>query len=229
MTDDEIRKTWDDRGQGWQGTDAIERDKQVMRDWHELMKANPNFVKLFTQGKIQIIHSLTYEGTYSHKRGGGHKPFTRWVKQYGRRSRDQISCIAANAPIGANPKWTKWDYGNANQIYGRGFGFLLKGYPAFVAEYDVMTQTLTATPQSLKDFHKNSGQVKRSDDIDAAIDPDDWLGADEVILDNWEIIGVYIAKNLFEDTIGEILLKDARELNVPVYKMNYTGILTKIN
>ena len=42
QSDEEIRQTVDDRGIGMQNKKAIQRDKQAMRDWHDLMKKNPN-------------------------------------------------------------------------------------------------------------------------------------------------------------------------------------------
>lgn len=228
--EDFIRKHADLRGIGIQSQKNIERDKEVMRQWHGSIKDNPKFVELFTKGKIQILHSLTYEGYHSEKpdmigsRGGqgdSTRPFTRFVKNFGKRSRDQISCIAANAPIGADPMWEEWSEGNAEPVYTDGYGFLMKGYPAFVAEADVMSQTLSAIPQSLKDFHKNSGQVKRAGSMSYAVDPRNWLGADEVILDNWQIIGVYISEDyLAFDLDLSSIYQDAKRIGVPVYKMD---------
>ena len=67
QSDEQIRQTVDHRGVGAQNKSAIKRDKQAMRDWHQLMKKNPDFVKQFMQGKVHILHSISYEGTYSSK------------------------------------------------------------------------------------------------------------------------------------------------------------------
>ena len=229
-----VKQIADLRGIGIQAPDYIRRDKNAMRKWHELMKQNPQFVNLFTKGKIQILHSLTYAGFHSDKADinnrGGRTPFTDWAKKFGTKSRDQISCIAANAPIGADPLFTEWDQGNAETVYTDGYGFLMKGYPAFVADYDVMSQTLSAIPQTLKDFHKNSGQVKRTSSMNDAIDLNSWLGAEEVILDNWQIIGVYIFEDYISyDLDNSPIVQDARKLRVPVYQMDTgTGTMKKI-
>lgn len=221
-SNEEIRQTVDARGMGIQSKSAIQRDKKAMRDWHEIMKKNPDFVKQFQQGKVQILHSITYEGTYSSKGQEieSSTPFSNWIKKFGRKSRDQLSCVAANAPIGANPDIWSWDMGNAGATYTEGFGFLMKGYPAFASEYDLMTQTLSALSDDLKSFHKNSGQVKRADSIHAAIDPNKWKGVDELILDNWQIIGIYIADYYWDIEEGDSIIADAKQQGVPVYKVN---------
>lgn len=222
QSDEEIRQTIDHRGVGAQSKKAIQRDKQAMRDWHKMMKQNPEFVKQFMEGKVQILHSITYQGTYSSKdqQIESPTPFSNWIKKFGTTSRDQISCVAANAPIGADPDLWSWDMGNGQAVYTEGFGFLMKGYPAFAAECDVMTQTLSAISDDLRDFHKNSGQVKRSDSILNAIDPNNWKGVDELILDNWKIIGIYIADYYWDIEEGDSIIADAHEQGVPVYKVN---------
>ena len=219
-----IRQNADRRGMGIQGKKAIQRDKQAMRDWHELMKQNPQFVKQFMQGKVQILHSLTYAGTYSKKADIQGKfvptPFSDWIRKFGKRSRDQISCVAANVPIGGNPDIWTWDEGNAGSVYGEGYGFLMKGYPAFGADSDLMTQTLGALSDTLKDFHKNSGQVKRAEGMYAAINPKNWLGIDELILDNWQIIGIYILDYFWHIEEGDSIIADAHAQNLPVYRID---------
>jgi hypothetical protein len=224
QTDEEIRQNADHRGIGIQGKLPIQRDKQAMRDWHELMKQNPQFVKKFMEGQVQILHSLTYRGTYSRKADlndfGSKTPFSDWIKTFGMSSRDQLSCVAANAPIGSDPRIWEWDIGNASKAYTEGYGFLLKGYPAFGAKHDIMTQTLSAIPDTLRDFHKNSGQVKRTYSMDPAIDPKDWKGIDELILDNWQIIGVYITDRYFRNPSKSHVIADALSLGIPVWRSN---------
>ena len=233
---EEVLAQADLTGIGIQGPDQIERDKGAMRDWHALMKQNPEFVNNFMEGNVQILHSLVYEGMFSSKDDSMHnrdfgRPFTRWIKKFGglkKRSRNQISCVAANAPIGADPLWEEWDEGNASSVFGVGFGFVLKGYPAFCADMDMMTTTLSAISKGRREFHKNSGQVKRAQTISDAIDPEDWLGADEVILDNWQITGVYITNHMLNLEKNKPLIADAYSLGVPVYAMdNDSGILKK--
>ena len=225
LSDEEIRQTVDDRGIGMQNKKAIQRDKQAMRDWHELMKKNPQFVKQFMEGKVQILHSITYQGMFSSKTQQieSPTPFSNWIKKFGRTSRDQISCVAANAPIGADPLLWEWDEGNGGAVYTEGFGFVMKGYPAFAAALDVMSQTLSAISDDLKAFHKNSGQVKRSGDTDDMINPDNWLGVDELILDNWKIIGIFILDYYWDIEEGDAIIADALEQGVPVYKVDSTN------
>ena len=205
-----------------------------MRDFHSLMQTRPGkkMVKDFMSGNLDIRHSLTYSGTYSRKEDiqGSFTPFTDFVEKFGKQSRDQISCCAANVSIGEDPKLSSWSEGNGDDVFGSGYGFVMKGYPAFVAFEDFMSQTLSALPQSLKDFHKNSGQVKRSNSMEYAVNPMLWNGADEVILDNWQIIGVYINEwYLKQNKEGQrnnrrafdILLADAKKIGVPIYVADY--------
>jgi len=223
-SDEWIRQNADVKGIGMQGKEPINRDKTAMRQWHELMKQHPEFVKDFTQGRVQILHSLTYTGDYSRKGGtyaSNARPFTDWIKKFGKTSKDQISCVAANAPIGEDPLVWEWEMGNAGRIYWEGYGFLMKGYPAFGSDNDMMTQTLSAIPDTLKDFHKNSGQVKRADSFKFnAIDPNNWLGIDELILDNWQIIGVYVTAGYFKNSRKSHVLKDAKSCGFPCWKVN---------
>lgn len=220
-TDEWIRQNADARGIGLQGKESIERDKTAMRQWHELMKQHPEFVQDFMQGRVQILHSLTYSGDYSKKADmwdrGSKTPFTDWIKKFGMKSKDRISCCAANARIGEDPSLHEWQTSNASSVYKQGYGFLMKGYPAFAAKYDIMTQTLSALPDTLKDFHKNSGQVKRTDSMVDAIDPDNWQGVDELILDNWQIIGVYVNEWYLDNPKRSHVWKDAKSLGLPCY------------
>lgn len=231
QSDEEIRQTVDERGIGIQSKKAIRRDKQAMRDWHELMKQNPQFVKQFREGKVQILHSISYEGMFSSKSKEieSPTPFSNWIKKFGRTSRDQISCVAANAPIGADPDLWSWNEGNAVEVYKYGFGFVMKGYPAFAAEEDLMTQTLSALSDDLKAFHKNSGQVKRAGSINFAINPKAWNGIEELILDNWEIIGIFIPAYYWDIEQLEGFIEDALAQGVPVYKIDSKNYkMTKI-
>ena len=228
-SDERIRKELDHRGQGLQGTDPIERDKQVMRDFHKLMQTAPGkkMVENFMNGNIDIRHSLTYTGNHSEKEDIqlSTTPFTDFVERFGKQSRDQISCCAASVPIGEDPKVSSWSEGNGDDVFETGYGFVMKGYPAFVASEDFMSQTLSAIPQSLKDFNKSSGQVKRSHSMEYAVNPMLWDGADEVLLDNWQIVGVYISEwYLKQNKEGQRnrrsfdkLLADAKKIGVPIY------------
>lgn len=229
-SDQEVINMADFTGRGIQGPKAIQRDKQAMKDWHDLMKQNPDFVKDFTQGRVQILHSITYIGIYSKKGKMTLTPFTNWINKFGTSSRDQISCVAANAKIGEDPKLQEWDEGNIESVYKVGYGFLMKGYPAFAAKEDFMSATLSAIPQTLRDFHKNSGQVKRAQNISQSIDPTNWKGIEELILDNWKIIGIYITSDCFFSKEAENIVEDAFKLNLPVYKLDRpTGILQELS
>ena len=49
-----------------------------------------------------------------------------------------------------------------------------------------------------------------------AIDPDNWQGIDELILDNWQIIGVYV-NEWYLDPKRKHVYYDAKSLGLPCY------------
>jgi len=232
MSDKEIRDNWDQRGKGWQGKKNIARDKSKMSEWHELMKTpeGKKIVKDFQSGNIQIMHDITYAGAYTSKDIGRYDedPFTSWMKRFGKQSRDQISCFVANSPIGTDPKKDDWSVGNGESMIW-GMGFYMKGYPAYIGKDDLMTQTLSAIPQTLKKHNEPSGQVKRAGGRNSAsVDINDWTGSNETILDNWGIIGIWIGSRMQEEDLHEQHLEDAISTGLPVYLLDETGKGSKI-
>ena len=108
-----------------------------------------------------------------------------------------------------------------------GCGFIMKGYPSYIATTDAMTHTLSAlTPSAKKAWEDTSGLVKRVADWAEPIDLNEWAGSDEVILDNWEVIGIYIGPDR-EGAHGEAMMKDALELEdqlgLAVYTVKDSG------
>ena len=70
----------------------------------------------------------------------------------------------------------------------------MKGYPAFIAYEDVMSQTLSAVIEPVKKHQAQSGVAKRSGDISSAHPFDEWekgKGSDETLLDNWQVVGIF--------------------------------------
>ena len=122
------------------------------------------------------------------------------------------------------------DSWNAEFVYDIGYGFLMKGYPAFIANEDVMSQTLSSLPQSLKDFQKNSGIAKRAGRLDYAVTIDEWLsgiGSEETLLDNWTVIGVYIGIEPHREKHA-VLVRDAKSTGLPVYQVTSNRSLERI-
>ena len=233
-----IRKHWDERGQGLQGTEPTKRDVNAMKQFNQMMNTTPEgkqIIKDFQSGRIQILHSIEYEGLLSRKKEirTSAKPFTLWLDRFGRRGKDMLSVVASPMAYNEPPKIEKWpENWNATWVYDHGYGFLMKGYPAFIANEDVMSQTLSAVPQSLKDFQKNSGVAKRTSDVDWAVDLGDWgngIGSEETLLDNWTVVGVYIGLDRLSDTEKyPKLLEDAKATGLPVYQVKTNRTLVKI-
>ena len=233
-----IRKHWDYRGEGTQGTEPTKRDIDVMKQFNQIMNSSPDgkkIIKDFQSGTIQILHSIEYQGLLSRKKEiqTSDKPFTLWLSKFGTRGKDMVSVVASPAKYNESPRIERWtDSWNAEFVYDIGFGFLMKGYPAFIANEDVMSQTLSALPQSLVDFQKNSGVSKRAGRLDYAVTIDEWLdgiGSEETLLDNWTVIGVYLGVNLLADTNKyDKLLKDAKATGLPVYQVKPNRTLVKI-
>ena len=147
-----------------------------------------------------------------------------WLDTYGKNSRDVISCISFNKPMGQSPD--KTGYGQSNSwAWDNGIGFYMKGYPVYVHENDVMSQTLGALPPGLVRHQKNSGLAKRASNhgpisIEQQIVGMDWDWAGEVLLDNWRPIGIYI--NLTGEAVEygvpiEELFEDAFATGLDVY------------
>ena len=232
-----IRKHWDERGEGIQGTESTKRDIDVMKAFNQSMNSSPKgkqIIKDFQAGAIQILHSIEYQGLLSRKKEiqKSDKPFTLWLSKFGTRGKDMISVVSSPAKYNESPQIDKWpESWNAEVVYDMGFGFLMKGYPAFIANEDVMSQTLSSLPQSLKDFQKNSGIAKRAGHLDYAVSIEDWdggIGSEETLLDNWSVVGVFIGKDrpLFDGY--DQLVQDAKATGLPVYQVKSNRSLERI-
>tara|TARA_X000000950_G_scaffold7522_1_gene8220 strand:- start:3571 stop:4413 length:843 start_codon:yes stop_codon:yes gene_type:complete len=233
-----IRKHWDERGEGLQGTEPIKRDVNAMKEFNKMMHASSEgkqIIKDFQSGRIQVLHSIEYQGLLSRKKEiqTSAKPFTLWLDRFGRKGKDMVSVVASPMAYDESPKIENWpEHWNAGFVYEDGYGFLMKGYPAFIGNEDLMSQTLSAVPQTLKDFQKNSGVAKRASDADWAVDLGDWgngIGSEETLLDNWTVIGVYIgsAHSKGTDKYNQ-LLKDAQTTGLPVYHVKPDKSLEKV-
>ena len=107
----------------------------------------------------------------------------------------------------------------------------MKGYPAFIANEDVMSQTLSAVPYGLEEFQKNSGLAKRSGRLDYRVEIDEWLdgiGSEETLLDNWEVIGIYIGMDIKGRPKFKTLFEDAKTTGLPIYQVKQNRSLERI-
>ena len=235
--EERIRKHWDERGEGKQGTEPIKRDVDAMKQFNKMMNKSPEgkqIIKDFQSGSIQVLHSIEYQGLLSQKKEiqKSKKPFTLWLDRFGRKGNDMLSVVASPMALNEPPEIDKWpENWNAETVYDMGYGFLMKGYPAFIGNEDLMSQTLSAVPQSLKDFQKNSGVAKRTSDADWAVDLGDWgngIGSEETLLDNWTVVGVYFGQDVPHFPTYEHFLRDAKSTGLPVYQVKSNRTLAKI-
>ena len=212
------------------------RDRKHMKDFNHLLNTTPEGRKIIQQfrsgdGSIQVLHSITYMGLHTKRNNNWNSIFSDWIQQNGTSGKDALSCIAINAPIGKKGQpWNVWkqhgtDPYNTKDVL-MSIGFLMKGYPSYISKVDAYTQTLTALIPTAKEAWKNSGIAKRPNSWAPPIDFDDWPGSDEVILDNWSIIGIYVNKNFYLSSIIDSILNDAKQVankyGIPLYTVEDT-------
>lgn len=186
------------RALGLQSKEQIIKDREALQDYQDRLRSTPEGKKLirqFMNGKeVTIMHGINYEGfatargIKSKNRIDSEMPFQRWIGKYGRRGKDMLSVVASDKPLG-----TSFNTGFQNDVVAKGFGFIMKGYPVYISESDVMSQTLGALPAGLVKHQEQSGVAKRPGELryDRIVEPDfGWAG--EVLLDNWTIIGTYM-------------------------------------
>ena len=235
MSDEDYKKYSDAKLIGLQGSESRKQDIELMKNWHKKMQTpeGRDLKKKAMNGEIHLMHNLVY-GAEAGKIefAGVSKPFNAWIQKYGMTSRDSISVTAVNQPIGSTVNASS-TLGWAKDAF-EDYGFLMQGYPSYVSDSDLGTETLTSLPDTVKKFNKNSGQVKRpaarfygDPYADSGVDIKNWRYAQECILDNWKIIGIWIG---FETLIIKrrsnglswvvSLLEDAENTGLPVYLSN---------
>lgn len=153
----------------------------------------------------------------------------RWKSEYARmkRQKDQISAVAWEGSLGENLPKEILGEDNFGVIF-EGVGFILRGYPAIISQYDMMTQTLGSLTKDIVKHQKQSGIAKRVGDTDGLISKPGFVYAGEVALDNWSVHGIMINMAAIdgEGDIGKSgdrvkvwlnVFWDAVHTNLPVY------------
>jgi hypothetical protein len=221
------------RVRGLQDAGEIRKERDILQTYQEKLKNHPDglaMIKDFQSegGRINVYHSIDYHsaalGSKKFKSLSSN-PFSTWLKRFGSNSKDSLSTVATTGELGSI-------YGgstNANASVLYSVGFLVKGYPVFVSENDLMSQTHGSVPDSLKKHQKNSGLAKRSGDLSLGLYGFDWKVSSETILDNWSPYAIYLSdmffhmhKELTEET-ARMLIKDAMSTGLPVYNFNDFG------
>lgn len=225
------------RSVGLQTTKEITADRKSLQEYQSRLKNSPEgreLIARFMQGtEVTIMHSITYagyaalKGLKSYNRTDKQMPFQRWIGKHGRKGKDMLSCVASDKPLGSG-----FMIGNDNEAAAHGFGFIMKGYPVYISEIDVMSQTLGALPPGLVKHQKQSGVAKRPGETYAGKIDLDFGWAGEVLLDNWTIIGTYMDISGNNDlSVFTTLARDSMIMfkSVPFYVYddgNFVGKIT---
>jgi len=165
----------------------------------------------------------------SHRGGSNRGSVQRWKGQYARMKaqKDQISSVAWEGSLGE--KLPRHVVGEDNMgVILEGVGFILRGYPAIISHYDMMTQTLGSLTRDMVKHQKHSGIAKRAGETDGLITKPGFIFAGEVALDNWSVHGIMMNIGAI-DGQGDIgksgdrvrvfmeVFWDALHTNLPVY------------
>lgn len=203
------------RAKSRQYPEEQEFDRKELKKLHA-SKEYKSVIDAFQSGKVTAIYDCGYSGTYTNKRGHKGGDMGDWFKKYGNNTKDSIS--------------TKAFIGSIDDIPGRlagsiQYGFILEGFPVFATKMDAYSQTHSAAPEGLEDFHDESGFVKRGDLHTAIKSMKDWpkgTVAEEAVLDNWKVTGIVI-NNRVRDQVYNY-----EDLGFPVYIIGVTGVIEEL-
>ena len=224
------------RAVGLQSKKEIIKDREKLQSYQKTLNTTHQGKKLIKQFRsgigVTIMHSISYL-SYASARGlkskgleDRDKPFSSWIRKYGKRGNDVLSTVVASVPIGQS-----FNAGSSNDRAASSFGFILKGYPVFVSPDDVYSQTLGALPQGLVDHQKHSGVAKRAGPDYIGITEPDFGWAGEALIDNWKLIGAYFdVANNKNPLAFQTLVSDAisPEANLPIHIYNSGNYIGKI-
>lgn len=203
------------RAKSRQYPEEQEFDRNELKKLHA-SKGYKSVINAFKSGKITAIYDCGYAGTYTNKRGHKGGDMGDWYEKYGSNSKDSISTKAFVGSIHDIP----------NSLSRRiQYGFILEGFPVFATTKDAYSQTHSAAPKGLEDFHDDSGFVKRGDLTDVITSMADWkkgIIAEEAVLDNWKITGIVI-NNVVRDQVYNY-----EDLGLPVYIIGATGVMEEL-
>lgn len=182
-------------------------DRTYLQEYQSFLRktqAGKKMIQSFMKGSITILHSIRYRGFTDRIGFGGSSEFfeaSDWIKKYGKRGKDVLSTVPFTAAPSQSLQKSAIRSTNASAV-SSSRGIMLKGYPVYVSQKDVMSQTLGALPDKIKQHQAQSGLAKRPNS--AANDSDIPLpvygleqissvgSAEEALVDNWTVIGTYI-------------------------------------
>ena len=201
---DDEAKRHELRAQGLLSAETAEKEKQILRDYHE---ANKKEIEKFynelkkspDSARITCLHSTAYEGGFTKK---DTKSLTQWVSRFGKKGKDQLSTVMF--PCNVTDLYNYFipgrflGQGNAEQIM-LSPSFIMSGYPTLMNYDDMMTQTLSNLHPDLVKFQSSSGVSKSSGEIPDINNFEQFLKdkiiSEETVLDNWEVKGAHFSKD----------------------------------
>tara|TARA_R110002153_G_scaffold247834_1_gene404017 strand:- start:283 stop:1125 length:843 start_codon:yes stop_codon:yes gene_type:complete len=232
------------RSTGLQSAEDQRKDRSALQRYQKNLDT-PEGKKLrqaFMRGDVTILHSMGYKGA-SHRASLGGTDNTSlassWIKKYGKQGNDALSTVAFPEPNNSTLAVGKNLGENGDSVvYSR--GLILKGFPIYLSEYDVFSQTLGAVDHKMKAHWKNSGMPKRpmSKDLDfedlegelpgiTSLQQLQSIGySEEVLLDNWTVIGTYISKYDYAKD-KEVFIQDSLAMGLPCNVYDSRGRLLK--
>ena len=206
------------RATGTQTSSEIRGDREKMKAYNSRLE--PALRNAFMNADVTTLHSITY-GTPLIDKGEKERNFTKWLEVHNN-NRHQISCIAYNRPVGTKPSRADVGSHRNSRVYFE-YGFVMKGYPAYIASDDAASQSHSLVPPELLRHQAQSGLAKRAADrfdfssIASFHDFSMHFGwAGEVFLDNWQPVACYI----YEDHATEDRIADAKATGLPVFVIN---------
>lgn len=233
------------RSTGLQSAEDQHKDRSALQRYQKSLDT-PEGKKLrqaFMRGDVTILHSMEFKGASYRAYLGGTDSNTKlastWIKKYGKKGNDALSTVAFPEPNTSTLAMNK-NLGDNGESVVYSIGLILKGFPIYLSEYDVFSQTLGAIDDKMKAHWKNSGMPKRpmSKDLDFKNLEGDLPGitsleqfqkvgyAEEVLLDNWTVIGTYISKyNYTKDK--EAFIQDSLDMGLPCNVYDSRGRLLK--
>jgi len=218
---------WDNasRALGLQSREQIETERGQLQTYQARLRSHaqgPHMIRAFENGMISVCHNPFYKSfaAQAGQKSSFGKSLSKWLKTYGSNSKDMLSCVAFTQPIGEAP----WETGVNRRAFTASMGFYMQGFPVYVNKNDVMSQTLGSLPQGLVKHQQASGIAKRAgaDVVATELFGLDWEWAGEVLLDNWQPVGIYInlGMDFGNQDAGEALadaMRSALATGLPLY------------
>jgi hypothetical protein len=201
------------RAYGLQSYETSEREKQIVRDYHE---ANSEEIKKFHAelqkpagvARVTCLHSIEYEGMVTGQKG---ETLSEWINNFGTSGRDQLSTVMFPGSATELFKYFSggfnvWSDNNVEQVMYT-TSLIMSGYPTMMNYSDMMTQTRGSLHPDLVKFQAGSGVSKSTGTTPDIDNFEEFLQkniiSEETVLDNWGIKGVHCTHSLDESFLSD--------------------------